>query len=259
MNIVLITAGGVGKRTCQDIPKQFIHIDNKPLIIYTLEVFQRCPDIDAIFVTCLDGWHNVLWAYSSQYNITKLKLVVNGGNTNPDSIYNGITALREYYSSDDAIVIHDGNRGLISEKIINNALAVYFEFGSAVTVIPCQEAVFETMDNRTSYKEIQRENVVRIQSPQIFSLGRLLWAYGEAQKRKIAPLMSPCLLLHKLGMPVHFSYGSERNIKITTEEDFAIFRSLLNTAETAGLKHYDKLSIAINTKGYCRKHTDEQF
>jgi 2-C-methyl-D-erythritol 4-phosphate cytidylyltransferase len=236
MNIALITAGGKGERTKQEIPKQFIHIENKPLLIYTLEVFQKHSDIDAIFVTCLDGWHNVLRAYSSQYNITKLKLIINGGNTNPDSIYNGINELKNIIGSDAAIIIHDGNRGLVSGKIINDALDVYFKFGSAVTVIPCQEAVFKTMDNITSYEEIPRENIVRIQSPQIFSLGRLLWAYEEALKRQIAPLLSPCLLLHKLGIPVHFSQGSERNIKITTEEDFNIFRALLNTPETAGLK-----------------------
>jgi 2-C-methyl-D-erythritol 4-phosphate cytidylyltransferase len=150
VNIALLTAGGVGKRTRQDIPKQFLHIENKPLIIYTLEVFQRHSDIDAILVTCLEGWHNVLWAYSNQYNITKLKWVINGGNTNPDSIYNGVNELRKHYGGDDIIIIHDGNRGLVSEKIINDALDVYLKFGSAVTAIPCQEAVFETMDNITS-------------------------------------------------------------------------------------------------------------
>jgi 2-C-methyl-D-erythritol 4-phosphate cytidylyltransferase len=88
----------------------------------------------------------------------------------------------------------------------------------------------------TSYKEIQRDNIVRIQSPQVFSLGRLLWAHEEAQKRKLLPLLSPCLLIHKLGMPVHFSRGSDRNIKITTEEDFDIFRALLTMPKMTGLK-----------------------
>jgi 2-C-methyl-D-erythritol 4-phosphate cytidylyltransferase len=257
MNIALLTAGGTGKRTRQDIPKQFLHIENKPLIVYTLEAFQKHSDIDAILVTCLEGWHTVLWAYSSQYNIAKLKWVINGGITNPDSIYNGINELRKHYGVDDTIIIHDGNRGLVSEKIINDALDVYLKFGSAVTVIPCQEAVFKTMDKTTSYEEILRENIVRIQSPQIFSLGRLLWTYEEALKRKITPLLSPCLLLHKLGMPVHFSQGSERNIKITTEEDFSIFMALLSTSRTAGLKQHDQLSLTHHAEGYYKEHADE--
>jgi 2-C-methyl-D-erythritol 4-phosphate cytidylyltransferase len=187
-------------------------------------------------VACLEGWHNVLWAYSRQYDITKLKLVINGGETNPDSIFNGILELKKHYDSNDAVLIHDGNRGLVTPKIIDDALDVYSKFGSAVTVIPCPEAVFETTDKSTSYKEIPRENIVRIQSPQIFNLGRLLWAYEEAAKKQNMPLLSPCLLIHKLGIPVHFSQGSDKNIKITTEEDFDVFRSLLNMFKMAGLK-----------------------
>ena len=113
MNIAVIIAGGSGQRMGQDIPKQFINVYDKPVIIYTLEGFQRHPQIDAIEVVCIDGWHDVLWAYAHQFNITKLKWVISGGNTGQESIRNGVFNLEGKVGDEDIIVIHDGNRPLV--------------------------------------------------------------------------------------------------------------------------------------------------
>ena len=155
--IAILTAAGVGSRTGQDIPKQFLHIENKPLIIYTMEAFQNHPSIDEIIVVCLDGWHDILKAYAKQFNITKLKSVVSGGDTGQESIKNGIMEASKRYSDDSIIIVHDGNRGLVSNEVISDAISTYNQYGNAVAVIPCTEAVYESDDGETTKKEIPRE------------------------------------------------------------------------------------------------------
>ena len=125
MNIALLTAAGNATRMHQDIPKQFIHVDNKPIIVHTMEAFQNHPGIDAIIVVTLESWSSVLWAYAKQFNIDKLKWVVTGGDTGQESIKNGIKFLEnEIGTSDDVVVmIHDGNRPMVSAEIISNNLA----------------------------------------------------------------------------------------------------------------------------------------
>lgn len=122
MNIAVIIAGGSGQRMGQDIPKQFINVYDKPVIIYTLEGFQRHPQIDAIEVVCIDGWHDVLWAYAHQFNITKLKWVISGGNTGQESIRNGVFNLEGKVGDEDIIVIHDGIRPLVDETVLTDVI-----------------------------------------------------------------------------------------------------------------------------------------
>ena len=113
-NIAILTAGGIGSRTHQDIPKQFIHVNNKPIIVYTLEAFQNHPNIDEICVAILEGWDQILWAYAKQFNITKLKYVVTGGETGQESIFNGLKAIRSNHVDSDVVIVHDGNRPMVS-------------------------------------------------------------------------------------------------------------------------------------------------
>lgn len=238
--IALLTAAGIGSRMKQDIPKQFLHIDNKPLIIYALEAFQTHPSIDVIIVVCLEGWHDILKSYAKQFNIDKLKYVVNGGNTGQESIKNGIDELEKYYSDDSIILIHDGNRGLVSQEIISDALSTYNQSGSAVAAIPCTEAVFESDDGISATKEIARERLYRTQTPHVYSLQKMLWAHEEAKKRNITNTTATCSLMKALGEKIYFSKGSEKNIKITTVEDIDIFKSLLHTKHEEWIKKYGK-------------------
>ena len=120
MNIALIIAGGVGARMHQSIPKQFLTVDERPVIVYTLEAFQNHPDIDAIAVVCIEGWENVLSAYASQFNITKLKHIIPGGKNGQDSIRNGVYELEKHYSPDDVVLIHDAIRPMVSPEIISD-------------------------------------------------------------------------------------------------------------------------------------------
>ena len=150
MTVALLTASGQGTRMGQDIPKQFLHVKDKPIIIYTLERFQNNPQIDAIVLVTLPNWFGFVEAYAHQFNINKLKWIVAGGETGQDSIRNGLEAIAKECPLDTVVMIHDGNRPLVDNDIISNSLAVFRKHGSAVAVIPCTEAVFRSNDGMTS-------------------------------------------------------------------------------------------------------------
>lgn len=228
MNIAVLTAGGVGSRMHQEIPKQFIHVNNKPVIIYTLEAFQKNPSIDAIIVAVLERWDEMLWAYARQYNITKLRWVVIGGSTGQESIHNCLMKLKEEgIPYDSVITIHDGNRALVTQDIIADSLATYRKYGSAVAAIACVEAIFKSSDGKESDVSISREELFRTQTPHTYSFGKLLWAHQEAELKNIKNTAATCVLMNMLGEKVYFSLGSEKNLKITTMEDLDIFKALL--------------------------------
>ena len=128
MNVAVIIAGGTGNRMGQNIPKQFINVYDKPVLIYTLEYFDRHPEIDAIAVVCIDGWHDILRAYANQFNITKLKWIVSGGSTGQESIRNGVYALDGICSDDDIVIIHDGIRPLVDESVLSQTAAYFFVY-----------------------------------------------------------------------------------------------------------------------------------
>ena len=227
MNVAILTASGIGSRIKQDIPKQFLHIKNKPIIIYTLEAFQNHPMIDEIIVICLKGWEEFLKTYAKQYNITKLKYIVNGGKTGQESIKKGIMEAKKHYSGKDIIMIHDGNRPLISAEIITQSLVTCKKYGSAVAVIPCVEAIYKSENGISSDIHIPREKLFRTQTPHSYPLEKLIWAEEEADRLNITNETAICTLMTTLGEKINFSLGSEKNLKITTVDDLDIFRGLL--------------------------------
>ena len=233
MVIALLTAAGVGSRMGQDIPKQFLHVDHKPLIVYTMEAFQKHPSIDAIICVTLPNWIEVVRAYAMQYKITKLKWIVPGGETGQESIHNGLLKIKEEYPDEDVtMMIHDGNRCLVTSQIISESLAVYKNHGSAVAAIPCVEAVFVSEDGGfTSEVSIPRETLYRTQTPHTYDLSKLLWAHEEAAKRGITNTAASCTLMQALGEKVYFSRGSEKNLKITTMDDFTMFTAFLHAGK----------------------------
>lgn len=238
MNIAMIIAGGKGNRMNQDIPKQFLNIHDKPVIVYTMQGFQKHPEIDAILIVCLDGWQEILKAYARQFNITKLRWVVAGGANGQESIHNGLAELAKECKGDDLVLVHDGIRPNVSQEIISNSIAECRLHGSAITVIPCAEAMLlREEENGTSAKAlISRDALARTQTPQTFPLSRLLWAHEEAARRGITNSIASCTLMVELGETVYFCPGSEKNIKITTTEDLEIFKALLMARKDDWLK-----------------------
>lgn len=235
-NIALIIAGGTGARTHQDIPKQFLSVNDKPIIVYTMEAFQNHPDIDAIYVACLQGWHDIVNAYAKQFGITKIQKIVNGGFNGQDSIRNGVYAIAEQYSTEDLILIHDAIRPMLSADIISDNIVKCKKYGNAVTVIPCMEAMLKSMDEVESDESILRNALFRAQTPQTISVRDAVEIHREAVEKGITNSVATCTLLLELGRKVYFAKGSELNIKITTLEDITIFKALLSTQKSSWMK-----------------------
>lgn len=235
-NIALIIAGGVGSRMGQDIPKQFLTVNEKPVIIYTLEAFQSHAEIDSICVVCVEGWEQVLKAYARQFNITKLDIVVSGGKNGQDSIRNGLFELEKQYSKDDIVLIHDAIRPMVSAEIISDCLVKTRQFGNAITCIPCAEAMLQTEDSKISTGTYPRDKLKRTQTPQGFKLYDICQLHRDALKAGITNSVASCTLMIEMGRQVYFSQGSEKNIKLTTVEDIDIFKALLLAKRSDWLK-----------------------
>lgn len=238
MNVALIVAGGSGQRMGQDIPKQFINIYNKPVLIYTLEIFQNHPQIDVIEVVCLDGWHDILWAYAGQSGITKLKWIVQGGSTGQESIRNGVYNLEGKCGPDDIVIIHDGIRPMVEASIISDVIIKCRKYGNAVTSLPYNEQIFIIDDESSTTRYIPRETVRRVTTPQAYKFGRLDRAYHEAFEKKIGIFGSSYTntMMVELGERLHFAAGSEKNIKLTAKEDLEMFKAYLKAEEMEWLK-----------------------
>ncbi len=236
MNIGLIIAGGVGARMQQDIPKQFITVNERPVIIYTLEAFQRHPNIDAIAVVCIEGWEQMLWTYAKQFNITKLKYVVPGGENGQGSIRNGVFELEKHYGPGDVVLIHDAIRPMISEEIISDCIVKTQQHGCAIAVIPCAEAMVMTEDELTGTQCYPRNQLKRTQTPQGFHLGKICDLHRRALEQGITNSVASVTLMTEMGEKVYFSNGSEKNLKLTTVEDIDIFKALLAAKRSDWLK-----------------------
>lgn len=229
MNIALIIAGGSGQRMNQDIPKQFINVYDKPVIVYTMEAFQKHPSIDAIEIVCLDGWHDVLRAYAKQFGIAKLENIVSGGKNGQDSIRNGLYDIASRHNrQDDIVLIHDAIRPMVSADVITDNIRVCREYGNAITVVPCTAAMLKTYDSLSTTEQVPRDNLKITQTPQAFFVNDIVEVHKEALKKGITNSVASCTLYIEMGKKLYMSVGSEKNIKLTTTEDIEIFKAILN-------------------------------
>lgn len=233
MNIAIIIAGGVGARTGQHIPKQFINVYDKPIIVYTLEKFQVHKEIDAIEVVCLKGWEEVLQTYARQYGIAKLKWIVPGGGSSQESIYKGLVNLENRCRDDDIVIIHDGIRPMVEEKVISSCISSCRKYGNGITALPIYEQIFKVLDEKSTDSYIPRETLRILQTPQAYHYRKLLNVYEEGYKKKNGMQASAYAntLMTDLGYILYFSAGSTKNIKITTKDDIEIFKAMLKKAE----------------------------
>ena len=238
MNYALIIAGGSGNRMGQDIPKQFMHVDDCPIIVHTLLAFERHPDIHGIAVVCLDGWQTVLRSYANQFSVTKLKWIFKGGDSGMESIHNGIYGLcEEGCQGEDLVLIHDAVRPLLSQDIISSNIAICQKYGYAITGIRCREAILESEDGFSTTKSIPRDKLIRTQTPQTFRFRNIIEAHEEAAVRGIENSVASCTLMAELGgREMHIVPGSEKNIKVTTVEDLEILKALMHTQKDSWLK-----------------------
>ena len=238
MTTAIILAGGTGHRMGQDIPKQFINIYDKPVLLYTLEGFQNHPMVDAIEVVCLEGWHDVVWAYARQFNITKLRWVITGGDTGQESIRNGVYNLEGICADEDIAIIHDGIRPLVDRSVLTDVIQVCMAKGNGVTSLPYNEQIFIKDDEESTTKYIPRETLRRVSTPQAYKFGKLLWAYREAFAKEIGIYGSSYTntMYVELGERLYFAAGSDKNIKLTTKDDLELFKAYLKADKESWLK-----------------------
>ena len=238
MNYALIIAGGSGNRMGQDIPKQFMHVDNCPIIVHTMKCFQNHPDINGIAVVCLKGWETVLQSYANQFLIDKLKWIFPGGDTGMESIHNGIYGLKEAgCDEEDLVLIHDAVRPLLSQDIISSNIAICKAYGYAITGIQCREAILESEDGFTSTNSIPRDKLIRTQTPQTFRLKNIIDVHEQAKLMNIHNSVSSATLVAEVGgRTMHVVPGSEKNIKVTTVEDLEIIKALMHVHKEDWLK-----------------------
>lgn len=229
MNIAIIIAGGVGSRMGMDVPKQFLTIDSKPILIYTMECFQKHPMIDKIELVCLDGWQETAERYAKEFGISKLMGIVTGGATGQESIRNGVFALKDTCQAEDTIIIHDGIRPLVDESVLSDVIIKCKKYGNAVTSLPYNEQIFIIDDEISTTKYIPRETLRRVSTPQAYKFSLLYEKYQEAFEKKIGIYGSAYTntMMVDLGVRLYFAAGSDKNIKLTTKDDLDIFRSYI--------------------------------
>lgn len=232
MNIVIITAGGIGSRLNKEIPKQFLEINNKPLLVYTFDKFQNHKDIDTIICVCLKGWESLIEEYRQKYNISKLKHIVAGGATNQESIFNGIQEAKKHYDKNDVILIQDGNRPFTSQKIITDNILTTQKYDACSTIIDSIDALSLSEKDGLITKTLNRNLIKRLQTPQSAKLWKLDKIYQLAKEKNISNSVTVGQLLNDFGEEVHCVTGSKFNIKITDNEDLALFNIIQQSSFT---------------------------
>lgn len=231
MNIAIIFAGGIGQRLNNELPKQFLEIDGKPILIYTLEHFQNHKKIDKIYIATLTSYIDYTKELIDKFNINKVASVVAGGSCAMESIYNALIAAKNENEGDSIVLIHDGVRPIINSEVIDNNIESVIKNGSAITTIPCNETIVESKDGSIAHHVPLRKETFKAQAPQSFKLKDVIEAH-EAIKNDYTDIVDNCTLFMTLGKKVHLVEGNFGNIKITTPEDVYILKGVLEYIKT---------------------------
>ena len=230
MNIAVIFAGGIGSRmkTKDGTPKQFLEIDGAPILVHTLKNFQNNEEIDAIVVVMKDGYLDRTRELIERYGISKVKVVVPGGETGQESIYHGLLAAEKIADGNEAIVlIHDGVRPFVEEGLIERNIAAVKEFGSAISCAPSKETVVKLNGKQDLEEVIDRSTVWLARAPQSFYLKDILAVHNEALVHGKMDMIDSCTMMMKAGKKLHMVETCAENIKITTPEDFYVAQGLI--------------------------------
>ena len=241
MNHVLIFAGGTGRRmNTTDKPKQFLEMHGKPVIIYTIEHFEKHTEIDNILVVCIESYIEELWSLLEKYNVKKVTKVVPGGDGGDTSIYNGLKAFESICDPDDILLIHDGVRPLINERLISENIASVKEFGNAISIEPTSESIVYISSKSNSVSVPPRNEVFSVKAPQAFRYSQIWDLHKRAHTDGIRTIDS-AHLCSVYGVEMHFVKSSPCNIKITMPQDYYIFRALFEAMENKQLKELEEV------------------
>ena len=227
MVTAMLFAGGSGVRMqSSDLPKQFLEVGGKPIIIHTMEHFANHPLVDGIVVACKKDWIEYLIELIEQFKVHKVKAIVPGGETGFESIHNGVVATAEFSKNlEDIILICDGVRPMLSQQLISDCIENTVKYKTAVPVTPSIDSLLFSTDGETCAKSYERNTMYITQAPQGYTMEKILWAHDEAYKRGILNPVSSSELLIELGQKVHIFKGERFNIKVTTPEDLITLRA----------------------------------
>lgn len=227
MITAMLFAGGVGTRMKQsEMPKQFLEVGGKPIIIRTMEHFAKHDRIDAIVVACKEDWIPYLNELSEKFQVGKIRAVVPGGPNGFDSIHNGVVETAKFQKNpDDLILICDGVRPMLSKNLIDNCIDITEQYGTAVPVTPSIDSLLYSEDGEICSKSYKRSSMYITQAPQGYTMEKILWAHEEAYRRGIKNPVSSSELFLALGHDVHLFMGERNNIKVTTPEDLETLRA----------------------------------
>ncbi len=239
MNIAVILAGGKGTRVGSEIPKQFIKVYGKPILVYTIEIFQQHSEIDAIEIVCIEQYMDYMKEIIKEYKLTKVKWVVQGGKDFQHSVLNGVANLKQECREEDTVLIHFGASPFVKDYIISDAIRVCAKRGNAISTTPFYLLSGIKEDNVKSTKWIDRDTVACMNSPHAFKYGVIKRIYEEAEERGIIEQVEPhtTTLMYMLEKPIYFSKGSQSNIKITTKEDIELFEGYVLRQKRDGYKN----------------------
>ncbi|MCC8065701.1 MAG: 2-C-methyl-D-erythritol 4-phosphate cytidylyltransferase [Clostridiales bacterium] len=256
MNIAIIFAGGSGVRMGAGIPKQFLEINGKPILIHTLQLFQDHDEIDRIYLAMNKEYIDYAEALAQEYYIDKLAAVVPGGETAQDSIYNALVRAREENPEDSIVLIHDGVRPCVEYDVISENIESVKTYGSAITSTLCYETILVSHDGRKVDELPLRSESYAAQAPQSFYLKDILDAHEKIRVRenRYENMVDACTIYRALGRQPHIVPGNRGNIKVTTPEDVYMFRALLQYRENEqafGLTQPDR--IASKMRRYRRR------
>lgn len=230
-NHVVLLAGGIGKRMQVQLPKQFLEVEGKPIIVYSIENFQRNLHIEDILIVCVKEWIERLKSIVTQFALSKVRWIIEGGDTGHDSIRNGILFLRDKIDPEDYVVIHDAVRPVLPQKAINEVLRVAHEKGNASSSVVCHPPIVYTDDFVSGITDVDREHVMLTQAPQAFKYSLALKCYLQAEEENRHDFTYASSLLIHCGERVYFAKGTTCNIKITKQEDLVLFQALLKVPE----------------------------
>lgn len=259
MNIAIIFAGGSGVRMGAGVPKQFLEINDKPILIHTLRLFEEHHKIDKIYLAVLEDYIDYVWALAEEFHISKLADVIPGGNTAQDTIYRALVRAKQDNPGDSIVLIHDGVRPFVAYDVISKNIKAVKEYGSAITSTPCYETVLISKDGGETVDHLPyRKEAYNAQAPQSFYLDDILAAHEQVRKDNpdYTDLVDSCTIMRSIGKPTHLVEGNRGNIKVTTPIDVYNFRALLQYKENEqafGFGLTDKMRSKIH---YYSKHKD---
>ncbi len=232
MNIALIFAGGIGSRMGSDTPKQFLEWNGKAIIIHTLNVFERHPDIDEIFIACKEDWIDFTKELIQKEGISKVVSIVPGGKTALDSQYNGLKKIRQIHPNGEiAVLIHDGVRPLVDTETVKKNIDSVWKFGNAITVTKAIETVIKVNENGSVEKILNRDYCRMAKAPQSFKLDEILSAHEKAIAEGKHDFIDSASMMIYYGYTLHTVMGQPENIKVTTPSDYYMFLGISKNRE----------------------------